>query len=75
MTITSAMINSPELLLLLVLTFLAYLTARIAKKAGYSSWWCLAMLIPLVNLVLVWVFAFSDWPAYKKRNTEHPEGM
>jgi hypothetical protein len=34
----------------------------IAKKAGYSGWWVLTMIIPLVNLIMVWVFAFAEWP-------------
>jgi hypothetical protein len=34
----------------------------IAKKAGYSGWWVLTMIIPLVNLIMVWAFAFAEWP-------------
>jgi hypothetical protein len=37
----------------------------IAKKAGYSGWWALTAIIPLVNLVMIWVFAFAEWPAEK----------
>lgn len=35
---------------------------RILKKAGYSRWLAIFYLIPLVNLVLLYVFAYSDWP-------------
>lgn len=31
------------------------------KKAGFSPWLCLLMLIPLLNLVMLYVLAFSDW--------------
>lgn len=35
---------------------------RIASKAGYSGVLSLLMLIPLVNFVVVLMFAFSEWP-------------
>ena len=37
--------------------------ARIAGRVGFSRWWALVALIPVVNLVLVYVFAFVKWPA------------
>lgn len=37
-------------------------TARIMRKAGYSGWWCILAVIPLVNLIFLWVFAFTSWP-------------
>jgi uncharacterized membrane protein YhaH (DUF805 family) len=42
---------------------LIWLFARIARKAGFSGWWSLVMLVPLVNVVMIWVFAFVKWPA------------
>ncbi len=45
-----------------VTAFIVYLTSRVTKKAGYSGWWSLIMLVPLANVVAMWVFAFSDWP-------------
>ena len=38
---------------------------RIVKKAGYSGALSLTILLPLVNLVLLWVFAFKKWPIEK----------
>lgn len=35
---------------------------RILSKAGYSGAWSLLALIPLVNLIALWVFAFLRWP-------------
>ena len=35
---------------------------RIAKKAGYSGALSLLLLIPLVNIVVIWIFAFAKWP-------------
>ena len=40
---------------------------RIFTKAGYSGAWSLLMLIPLVNVIVFYVFAFSSWPALKER--------
>ena len=37
----------------------------VVKKAGFSRWWSLFMIVPLVNLIMVWVFAFTEWPAEK----------
>ncbi len=35
---------------------------RIASKAGYSGALSLLMLIPFVNIVIIFIFAFSKWP-------------
>jgi len=35
---------------------------RIATKAGFSGVWSLLMLVPLLNIVMMWVFAFAKWP-------------
>ena len=33
----------------------------ICRKAGFSPWLSLLMLVPLGNLVLLYVLAFSEW--------------
>ena len=38
----------------------------IFSKAGHSSWLSLLMLVPVVNLVMLYFLAFSNWPALKK---------
>jgi len=40
--------------------------AKILSKAGYSAWFSLLLLIPIVNFVMLLVFAFSDWPVDKE---------
>ena len=35
---------------------------RIATKAGFSGALSLLLLIPLVNIIMIWVFAFVKWP-------------
>ena len=37
-------------------------TWKIVSKAGYSGFWSLLSLVPVVNLIMLWVFAFSAWP-------------
>ncbi|MFT7113016.1 MAG: hypothetical protein ACI9PC_001637 [Porticoccaceae bacterium] len=39
---------------------------RICQRAGYSGWLGLLILVPMVNLVLLYFIAFSDWLASKK---------
>lgn len=36
---------------------------EIIHKAGYSRIWILMWFVPLVNIVFLWIFAFSRWPA------------
>lgn len=33
----------------------------IFKKAGFSPWLCILMFLPLVNLIVLYVVAFSQW--------------
>jgi hypothetical protein len=39
---------------------------RITKKAGYSGYLSLLTLIPLVNIIAIWIFAFAKWPVERK---------
>jgi hypothetical protein len=50
---------------------------QIAVKAGYPRWYRVAMLVPGINLVALFLFAFSEWPleeqAYRYRMQEADE--
>jgi hypothetical protein len=35
---------------------------KIVEKAGYQGAWALLVLVPLVNIIALWVFAFTQWP-------------
>ncbi|MBS3964563.1 MAG: hypothetical protein KGZ80_08730 [Methylomonas sp.] len=50
------------LLLPLFAGFCLWLGYRIIEKAGFNGWWTLALLVPVVNIIMIWVFAFSRWP-------------
>jgi len=47
---------------LAMIALFAWFYVRIAHKAGYSGWWVVLMFVPIVNLVMFWVFAFANWP-------------
>lgn len=49
------------LFLLIWLSFIVPV-GKIVSKAGYHPAWCLLAFVPLVNFVMLWVFAFSRWP-------------
>lgn len=66
-----------ELLILLVIAAIygpvLWLCSRILGKAGYPARWVLILLVPLVNVLMLWVFAFSTWPAEARtRDTGAP---
>jgi hypothetical protein len=63
----SGLIGGGELLLLApLLAFLFVLPFwKIFEKAGYQPWVSLGMLVPLVNLFLLYKLAFSDWPVLR----------
>jgi hypothetical protein len=39
---------------------------KILSNAGYSGWWALIGFVPLVNFIMLLVFAFSDWPVLRE---------
>lgn len=51
-------------LAVLVVSIIA--AVKVLNKAGYSGWWVLITFIPLVNLVMLLVFAFSEWPVVRE---------
>jgi Protein of unknown function (DUF805) len=48
----------------LVLYIVAFV--RILHQAGYSGWWVLIGLVPVVNIVMFFVFAFRQWPVRRE---------
>jgi len=50
------LINVP----LMAATIWAYV--RIIQKAGYSGWNVLWAFVPVGNIIMLFVFAFSEWP-------------
>ena len=36
-------------------------TIRILKRLGMSPWMSLLLIVPVGNLLLLWIVAYSDW--------------
>jgi hypothetical protein len=51
-------------LFFLVIAIVAWV--KIISKAGYSGWWVLIGIVPLVGAVMFLVFAFSKWPVQQR---------
>ncbi|HME81901.1 MAG TPA: hypothetical protein VKF82_07470 [Candidatus Eremiobacteraceae bacterium] len=60
--LTAAAIGVWFLVILAIMAFSIWIYWRIAVKAGYPGAYSLLMLVPVANLVLLVVFAFTDWP-------------
>ncbi len=56
----------PEVVLVVWLAFAVFLVAwpasRIFRKAGYPPWLGVGAMIPGLNVVLLFLLAFSTWP-------------
>lgn len=61
-------IGIKELLIVLVVALIVSIFGRILIKAGYSRWWSLTLVVPLVNFIMIWIFAYAKWPSLGKRN-------
>lgn len=62
-------IGYPELLVIIALgAFLVFPAWKIFSKAGYSGILSLALLVPILNLVIWWFLALSEWPVLKELN-------
>jgi hypothetical protein len=60
-----------ELLLILVMASVIVVPFwRIFSKAGFSGALSLLMFIPLVNLIMIFVLAFSEWPALREKRED-----
>ena len=47
------------------IVFTLWLGSKILEKAGLDRRWVFCLLIPFVNIIMIWAFAFSDWPNIK----------
>ncbi|MHA6891576.1 hypothetical protein [Ralstonia pseudosolanacearum] len=48
--------------LLIALIAVGIPVRQVLLRTGFSQWWTLLVLLPLVNLIALWIFAFSTWP-------------
>jgi hypothetical protein len=54
------------LIFLMCLTAAVFVWYKIIGRTGYSAWLALLMIVPLANLVLMLVLAFSEWPVQRE---------
>lgn len=47
-----------------IITLIAQI--KIISKAGYSGWWILVTFVPVLNVIMFFVFAFSEWPVRRE---------
>jgi hypothetical protein len=63
-----APISAPELSIVLTLVAIYGIPLwRIARKMGFPGMVGVLGLVPLVNLILAYYLAFSEWPAMRRR--------
>ena len=51
------------LIVIVFILVVAVPCAKILNKAGRSRWWLILALFPYINLIALWVFAYTRWPA------------
>ena len=56
----------PELLIILKIGVIVTVTTlipywKIFGKAGFSPWLALVMIVPVANIIVLWIVAFSPW--------------
>lgn len=50
------------IIVIAVVIAMLYPYVRILRRTGHSAWWLVTTFIPIVNLIMLWVFAFAKWP-------------
>ena len=57
-------IGLPGILLLVVYAAIVVVPFfQLWKRTGHSGWMSLLMILPLVNLIMLYVLAFKRWPS------------
>lgn len=65
-------ISVPEIFIITLIALLPlFVFSRIFSKAGYSGLLSLLLYIPVVNVILLIYFAYTEWPIERRlRNRE-----
>jgi hypothetical protein len=58
---------------LVVIGFRIWCFCEIAAKAGYSRWFGLLMVVPVVDLIIIGIFANETWPILKPKEQSRTE--
>ncbi|MBO1753520.1 DUF805 domain-containing protein [Allobranchiibius sp. CTAmp26] len=57
---------------LILLVLYIWAVVRIIHRSGYSGWWILVGLVPILNVIMFFVFAFKKAPT--ERELEYLRG-
>jgi len=57
---------------IMMVALVAYPLGRILNRIGFSPLWAIAMFIPLVNLIALWILAFTEWPRGRVDEARNP---
>lgn len=60
---------------LVAIIFSVIIYWRIFAKAGYSGALGLLMFVPIVNIVMLCILAFGEWPIYRELNYLRQQAM
>lgn len=61
-------IGMPGLVLMIVSAAVIVVALfQLWKRTGHSGWLAPVMVVPLVNLLMIYVLAFKDWPAVPRK--------
>jgi len=61
---TAVVIGAIVAVVIWVIFLVAYI--KIISGAGYSGWWVLVMFVPILNIIMLLVFAYKEWPIQKE---------
>jgi len=53
-------------LLPIFILFTLWLGSKILEKAGFDKKLVFFLLIPIINIIMIWAFAFTKWPNLKQ---------
>ena len=47
---------------IVMVALVVYPAGRILSRMGFSPLWSILMFVPILNLVALWILAFTEWP-------------
>ena len=57
---------------IMMVALVAYPLGRILNRIGFSPLWAIVMFIPLLNLIALWILAFTEWPRGRVDEARNP---
>ncbi len=58
-----------ELMLIVIIGLLFILPYwKIFSKAGFSGWLSLTLIVPILNIIMLFYLAFAEWPVRRELN-------